>query len=117
MSKTLSLDNSFDLIFALAAVIGILATLQTFIIGQHYIIPTGTLTLTVVLGNLARYGLRGHLFSSENSGTSWASAAGAESQNVMRSSVNTRTSSVGERSSSRVAMCSEPPTARMPKMS
>lgn len=65
MSKTLSLDNSFDLIFAAAAVIGILATLQTFIIGQHYIIPTGTLTITVVLGNLARYGLRGARWAKE----------------------------------------------------
>ena len=65
MSKLLSLDNSFDLIFAVATVLGILATLQTFIIGQHYIIPTGILTVTVLLGNLARYGLRGARWAKE----------------------------------------------------
>lgn len=65
MQRLLSLDNSFDLIFTAAATIGILATLQTFIIGQHYIIPTGTLTVTVVLGNLARYGLKGARWAKE----------------------------------------------------
>ena len=65
MNRLLSLDNSFDLIFATAAAIGLLATLQTFLIGQHYIIPTGILTLTVLLGNLARYGLKGAPWAKE----------------------------------------------------
>lgn len=65
MHKLLSLENSFDLIFAVAAVVGILATLQTFIIGQHYIIPTGILAITILLGNLARYGLKGATWAKE----------------------------------------------------
>ena len=65
MNKLLSLNNSFDLIFAAAAIIGILATLQTFVIGQHYIIPTGILTITVLIGNLARYGLNGARWAKE----------------------------------------------------
>ena len=65
MSRPFSLDNSFDLIFALAAAIGVLAVLQTFVIGQHYIIPTGILTVTVLIGNVARYGLRGARWAKE----------------------------------------------------
>ena len=65
MKSLLSLDNSFDLIFALAAVIGALGVLQTFIIGQHYIIPTGVLTVTVLIGNVARYGLGGARWAKE----------------------------------------------------
>ena len=65
MTKLLSLDNSFDLIFALAAIIGVLATLQTFVIGQHYIIPTAILSITVVLGSIARYGLQGARWAKE----------------------------------------------------
>ena len=65
MNRLLSLDNSFDLIFAAAAVIGVLATLQTFLIGQHYIIPTGILTITVLIGNIARYGLQGMRWAKE----------------------------------------------------
>ncbi len=65
MNRLLSLDNSFDLIFAVAAAIGVLATLQTFVIGQHYIIPTGILTVGVLIGNIARYGLQGARWAKE----------------------------------------------------
>lgn len=58
MKALFSLKNSFDLIFALLAGIGLLAVLQTFIIGQHYIIPSVILVAAVVFGNIARYGLR-----------------------------------------------------------
>lgn len=57
MKHWLTLANSFDLIFAALAVVGALAALQTFVIGQHYIIPSVILVVTVVLGNLARFGL------------------------------------------------------------
>lgn len=57
MKNWLSLGNSFDLIFVLLAAIGTLAVLQTFIIGQHYIIPSGILAVTVIVGNIARFGL------------------------------------------------------------
>ena len=57
MKGWLSLANSFDLIFVALAAAGALAVLQTFVIGQHYIIPSVILTVTVLVGNLARYGL------------------------------------------------------------
>ncbi|MGE0623918.1 MAG: hypothetical protein AB7I04_10710 [Pseudomonadales bacterium] len=60
MKQWLTLANSFDLIFAALAAVGALATLQTFIVGQHYIIPSVILAVTVVLGNIARYGLDQH---------------------------------------------------------
>ena len=66
MNKLLSLDNSFDLIFAVAAVHRHSGdVLQTFVIGQHYIIPTGILSVTVLIGNVARYGLRGARWAKE----------------------------------------------------
>ena len=57
MKRWLTLSNSFDLIFAVLTVVGVLATLQTFVIGQHYIIPSVILAVTVLIGNLARFGL------------------------------------------------------------
>ncbi len=65
MNRLFSLDNSFDLIFALVAAIGVVAVLQTFVIGQHYIIPTGILTATVLIGNIARYGFSGARWAKE----------------------------------------------------
>ena len=62
-SGLLSLGNSFDLIFAVAAAVGVLAVLQTFVIGQHYIIPSGILAVTVLIGNIARFGLRGQIWA------------------------------------------------------
>jgi len=58
MQGRFSLQYSFDLIFALMAAIAALAVLQTFIIGRHYIIPSTILVATVLLGNIAWYGLR-----------------------------------------------------------
>jgi len=60
MKQWLALANSFDLIFAQLAFDGVLATLQTFAIGQHYIIPSVILAVTVLLANVARYGLANH---------------------------------------------------------
>jgi len=65
MKLWLSLANSFDLIFALLAFAGALATLQTFVIGQHYIIPSAILAVTVLLGNVARYGLANHAWAKQ----------------------------------------------------
>jgi hypothetical protein len=61
----LSLRNSFDLIFAILAAIGLIAVLQTFIIGQHYIIPSVILVVTVILGNIARYGFLGQTWAKQ----------------------------------------------------
>jgi len=58
MHGRFSLQYSFDLIFALMAALSVLAVLQTFIIGRHYIIPSTILVATVLLGNIAWYGLQ-----------------------------------------------------------
>ena len=58
MKDRLSLQYSFELIFALIAAGGALAVLQTFVIGRHYIIPTGILVAVVLTGNLAWYGFQ-----------------------------------------------------------
>jgi hypothetical protein len=58
MREFLTLKYSFELIFALIAAIALLAVLQTFIIGQHYIIPSVILVAAVVFANVARYGFR-----------------------------------------------------------
>lgn len=63
MSKKLSLPTSLDWLIALFALMGALAVLQTFIIGKHYIIPSVILLVTVVLGNLAWYGLHNALWA------------------------------------------------------
>jgi hypothetical protein len=65
MRAWLSLNHSFDLIFAVIAAAGFLAALQTFIIGQHYIIPSGILVGTVLIGNIARYGLKDQIWAKQ----------------------------------------------------
>ena len=59
MSKTFSLNNTWDLIAVLIALGTFLAAMYQFVIGQHYMIPTMILLWTVLFGNLARFGLRG----------------------------------------------------------
>ena len=56
MKERLSLQYSFELIFALISFAAVIAVLQTFVIGQHYIIPSVILVIAVVTGNLAWYG-------------------------------------------------------------
>ena len=58
MNKRLSLNYSFELIFAVGAAIALLAVLETFIIGRHYIIPSAILAGAVLFGNLAWYGFQ-----------------------------------------------------------
>lgn len=59
MKKLFSLDNSLEAIAALITLGGVLAVLQTFIIGKHFVIPTMNLLLVFYFGNLARAGLNG----------------------------------------------------------
>jgi hypothetical protein len=47
-------------LLALAALSGVV---QTFVVGKHFIIPTGILTIAVILGNLAAYGFRDQLWA------------------------------------------------------
>ena len=56
--KKLALQYGLDWLIATLAAIAILAVLQTFIIGKHFIIPTITLIIAVFLGNLAWYGFK-----------------------------------------------------------
>jgi hypothetical protein len=63
MRDRLSLKYSFELILALSAVAGMLAVLQTFVIGRHYIIPSVILVVVVLLGNLAWYGFQNRLWA------------------------------------------------------
>ena len=58
MIKKLSLKHGLDWFLALLALVAFFAVLQTFLIGKHYIIPTGLLVVTVLFGNLAWYGLQ-----------------------------------------------------------
>jgi len=51
-------NKSFDLLLALFTIGALLAVLQTFIVGQHYIIPTSILAVAMVSGNLAWWGLQ-----------------------------------------------------------
>lgn len=56
--KKLALQHGLDWLIATFAAIAILAVLQTFIIGKHFIIPTIILIIAVFLGNLAWYGFK-----------------------------------------------------------
>ena len=59
MKDLFSLEHSLDLAAVMVAIAALLGVLQTFIIGQHFVIPTMVLVLAVFFGNLARSSLRG----------------------------------------------------------
>ena len=59
MSAFLSIRYAFEILFALVSLAAGIAVLQTFIIGQHYIIPTGILVAAVLFGNIAWWGFQG----------------------------------------------------------
>jgi hypothetical protein len=56
MRQRLSLTYAFELIFAVLTLAALLAVLQTFLIGKHYIIPSVILVGAVLFGNLAWWG-------------------------------------------------------------
>jgi hypothetical protein len=59
MNKMLSLEHSLDSAAVIVAFLALLGVLQTFIVGQHFVIPTLILILAVIFANLAAFGLRG----------------------------------------------------------
>jgi hypothetical protein len=65
MKQRLSLQYSFELIFALISLAAVIAVLQTFVIGQHYIIPSVILVIAVVTGNLAWHGFQDRLWAKQ----------------------------------------------------
>ena len=63
MKNYIKLNHSFDLIVSLIVMLGFFLVAQTFLIGHHYIIPTGILMLSVIFGNLAYYGFKDNRFA------------------------------------------------------
>ena len=58
MSRLVSLKYTFDHLSAVVAIGAIAGVYEAFVIGKHYLIPTGILVVAVFFGNLARYGYR-----------------------------------------------------------
>lgn len=56
MKKYLSFSNSFEILFFLICFAALIAVVETFVIGQHYLIPSLLLVVAVLCGNLAWYG-------------------------------------------------------------
>ena len=65
MKSRLSLAYSLEIWATLVAGVAVLAVLQTFVIGRHYIIPTGILVVAVLFGNLARCGFQNRLWAKQ----------------------------------------------------
>jgi hypothetical protein len=65
MQSWLSLKYSMELVASVLTVAALLGVLQSFIIGRHFIIPTMILVVAVLLGNLARYGYRDHVWAKQ----------------------------------------------------
>lgn len=65
MPSWLNLGNGLALLLAVIAAICVAATLGTFVIGQHYLIPTFWLLLAMLTGNFARYALQGARWAQE----------------------------------------------------
>jgi hypothetical protein len=63
MKKLFSLQYSYELLFALISFAAILAVLETFLIGKHYIIPSVILVIAVVCGNLAWWGFQNKVWA------------------------------------------------------
>jgi hypothetical protein len=59
MSRLLAKENWLEALAALLTLGIIIAVLQSFIIGKHFVIPTMFLVLAVFLGNVVRFGLLG----------------------------------------------------------
>ena len=58
MKNKLTLGYSMEWVAALICIGALLAVLQTFIIGRHFLIPTMILFVAAFFGNLARFGFR-----------------------------------------------------------
>ncbi len=65
MPSWLHLGNGLALLLAVIAAACFAATLGTFVIGQHYLIPTFWLLLAMLTGNFARYALMGARWARE----------------------------------------------------
>ena len=61
--KKINSRNSLEWITAFITCLSLLAVIQTFVIGRHFIIPTVILTLSILLGNLSAYAFIGKLWA------------------------------------------------------
>jgi uncharacterized membrane protein len=58
MTRILTLEYSLEAVASVAALLALAGVLQTFLVGQHFVIPTMILMLVFFFGNLARFGYR-----------------------------------------------------------
>ncbi|HIG39503.1 MAG TPA: hypothetical protein EYQ14_03030 [Gammaproteobacteria bacterium] len=63
MKEKLTLSYSLEWLTLAAAGVGFLAVAYTFIIGKHYVIPTGLLVGAIVLANLGYHGIQNKLWA------------------------------------------------------
>jgi hypothetical protein len=63
MKKLFSFEHSLELLALLIAVLAVIGVLQTFIVGEHFVIPTMILVVAVLFGNLARFAMRGKVWA------------------------------------------------------
>ena len=58
MKQLLSLGYCLEGLAALISIVAGAGVLHTFVLGKHFVIPTLILSLAVLFGNLARFGLK-----------------------------------------------------------
>jgi len=62
-SMKFSYHNSLEWVTACITVVLLLGVVQTFVIGQHFIIPTIILTFAILFGNITAYAFSGKLWA------------------------------------------------------
>jgi len=65
MRGKLTFAYSFDWLFAAISAAALVGVLQTFLIGRHFIIPTGILAVAVLTGNIAWHGLQDRVWAKQ----------------------------------------------------
>lgn len=65
MRGKLTLAYSFDWLFAAISAAALVGVLQTFLIGRHFVIPTGILAVAVLTGNIAWHGLQDRVWAKQ----------------------------------------------------
>jgi hypothetical protein len=65
MKNLFSFEHSLELLASLIAALAVIGVLQTFIVGEHFVIPTMILVVAVLFGNLARFAMRGKVWAKQ----------------------------------------------------
>jgi len=58
-----SMRYAYELLFTAISIVAVLAVLETFLIGRHYIIPSAILVVAVLFGNLAWWGFQNKVWA------------------------------------------------------